>query len=129
MRTTYDTKRTLFQESMIRDFLQRIQAKGIHPVTMAVIKCTHERSFLDKSQILLDRGVLRFQLEGNAELLDGADVPGKVLLVFIRCDHDNAMLSLNFLMNIQTQILGVDQWNGQGDILTFSEQLLSRTRQ
>lgn len=128
VRTTYDTKRTLFQESMIRDFLRRIQAKGIQPVTLAVVKCARERSFLDQSQILLDRGVLRFQLEGNAELLDGADVAGKILLVFVRCDHDNAMFSLNFLMSIQTQILAVEQWSGSGDLLEFSEELLSRTK-
>ncbi len=128
VRTTYDTKRTLFQESMIRDFLRRMQAKGIAPVTFAVIKCSNERTFLEQSQLLLDRGVLRFQLEGNADLLDGADVPGKVLLVFINCDHDNAMLSLNFLMNIRTQIMAVEEWKGNTDILKFSEELLSRTR-
>ena len=128
VRTTYDTKRTLFQEGMIRDFLRRIQAKGIRPVTFAVIKCANERTFLEQSQVILDRGVLRFQLEGRAELLDGADVEGKVLLVFIRCDHDNAMLSLNFLMNIRTEVMAVEEWDGNSDILTFSEQLLSRTR-
>ena len=128
VRTTYDTKRTLFQESMIRDFLRRIQAKGIAPVTFAVMKCANERAFLEKSQLLLDRGVLRFQLEGTAAHLDGAEIPGKILLVFVRCDHDNAMLSLNFLMNISNQILAVEQWNGNTDILKFSEELLSKTR-
>ena len=113
---------------MIRDFLRRIQAKGIAPVTFAVMKCANERAFLEKSQLLLDRGVLRFQLEGTAAHLDGAEIPGKILLVFVRCDHDNAMLSLNFLMNISNQILAVEQWNGNTDILKFSEELLSKTR-
>ena len=38
------------------------------------------------------------------------------------------MFSLNFLMSIQTQILAVEQWSGSGDLLEFSEELLSRTK-
>ncbi len=123
VKSTYDMKRTLFQESMLADFLNHIQAKGVTPVTFALFNCSNEEEFLAKAQLLLDRSVIRFRLSGD-HAFENANVPGQIFLVFLRSERMRTYEILRPLINMTVTLRAVEQWTPEcGDINEYVNRL------
>ncbi|MBR1471851.1 MAG: hypothetical protein IJ600_09460 [Lachnospiraceae bacterium] len=128
VKTTYDMRRTLFQESMLADFLARIESKGIAPVTFVILNCSNEGAFLDRAQVLLDRSVLRFRLMGEQAYTDSG-VPGQLMLVFLNCSRTTAYENLRALLNVSVTLRVIREWEPKlGSITAFADELRSQNR-
>ena len=126
VKNTYDMQRTLFQESILDDFLDRIQQKGIVPVTFALFNCANEEEFLAKAQLMLDRSVIRFRLSGDHAYED-AKVAGQIFLVFLRSDRQQTYERLRPLIGINVTLRSVETWTPQsGDIHEYVRDLRER---
>ena len=126
VKNTYDMQRTLFQESILDDFLDRIQRKGITPVTFALFNCANEEEFLAKAQLLLDRSVIRFRLSGDHAYED-ANVAGQIFLVFLCSERAQTYERLRPLIGINVTLRAVEMWTpADGDIHEYVKLLRER---
>ncbi|MCR4584541.1 MAG: hypothetical protein K5686_02350 [Lachnospiraceae bacterium] len=126
VKNTYDMQRTLFQESILDDFLDRIQGKGITPVTFALFNCANEEEFLAKAQLMLDRSVIRFRLSGDRAYED-ANVAGQILLVFLRSERAQTYERLRPIIGINVTLRSVEMWTPEyGDIHEYVRVLRER---
>ena len=113
VKMTYDTRRTLFNEDMMYEFLGRLETKGVRPITCVIVNSEQPEHFLDKAQILLDRSVLRFRLEDVVpEDEPDAIVGSLIMLLFIKQDQKQSVSSLRNLLDKKTKIHAIGLWNG-----------------
>ena len=128
VKSTYDMRRTLFQENMLGEFLDRIVRKRVWPVSFALLNCANEGAFLEQAQVVLDRSVLRFRLTGDQAYTDAA-VSGQLLLVFLNCDQRAAFAHMRPLLNISVTVRTVEEWQPScGDIHEFLEEVRMKNR-
>ncbi|MBR3518030.1 MAG: hypothetical protein IKO10_17140 [Lachnospiraceae bacterium] len=128
VKSTYDMRRTLFQESMLADFLDRIVRKNVWPISFALLNCANEGSFLEQAQLVLDRSVLRFRLTGEQAYTNAA-VSGQILLVFLNCDQRKAFTHLRPLINVSVTVRTVEEWQpDRGDIHAFLQDMRSKNQ-
>ncbi len=128
VKSTYDMRRTLFQESMLYDFLDRIVRKNVWPISFALMNCANEGTFLEQAQLVLDRSVLRFRLTGDQAYTNAA-VSGQILLVFLNCDQRKAFTYLRPLLNVSVTVRTVEEWQpDRGDIHKFLEDMRSKNQ-
>lgn len=126
VKNTYDMQRTLFQESILDEFLDRIQGKGVNPVTFALFNCANEEEFLGKAQIMLDRSVIRFRLSGDKAYED-ANVAGQILLVFLKSERAQTYERLRPLIGIDVTLRAVEMWTPEnGDIHEYVSAMRER---
>ncbi len=119
-RNTYDMRRTVFQESMLDEFLGRIQKKDIKPVSFAIFNCASEEEFLSKAQVMLDRSVLRFRLNGDRAYTNAA-VAGQIMLVFLNCGEKQAYEYMRPIISTRVTLRALEEWNPErGDIKMFA---------
>ena len=125
VKDTYDTRKTLFPEEMLDEFLERIEHKGVSPVTIAFVKCKDTNEFLNMSQVLLDRGVLRFKMnyddtvpKQNVYVENEVVSPENTLiLIFLNCDLINSNRNINYVCNERNTLLRIKEWNKKGSTL------------
>lgn len=82
----HDTRENLWKREALPEFVESLQKKGVAPVVLMRIHCPgpeERQKFLELSQYLLDRNVLRFEDEG-----DDLD------LLFVGVEHDAAYLNV-----------------------------------
>ncbi|MBO6298721.1 MAG: hypothetical protein J6N53_07730 [Lachnospiraceae bacterium] len=128
VKATYDMRRTLFQESMLPVFLDRITQKNVCPVSFVLLNCANEKIFLEQAQVMLDRSVLRFRLTGDQAYTDTA-VSGQILLIFLNCDRKRAFAHLRPLITISVTVRTIEEWRPeQGDIHKFLENMRDKNQ-
>ena len=131
VKDTYDTRKTLFNEDMLDDFLARIEVKNIAPITIGFVQCLDTNGFLDKSQILLDRGVLRFKATSqNSEkeqniftTKDVIDDKNVIILVFLNCDLKNASRNASFVCDDKNRIIKIKEWDKKTSLQQFYNEM------
>lgn len=82
----YQTRRSLFNNSLLHTFVKKLDERKINPITFIKIKFEHKQNmeeFLDKAQLLLDDKILRFS-EGRRGLV----------LIFVQYHQEEALKAL-----------------------------------
>lgn len=105
----YETRWNLFQESVLGNFIEKLQDRKALPVTIVQIAFAKEEEqerFLAKAQLLLDKKVLRFSLED-----------GGLLLLFVQYEKNAALEALRLAGQDACEILASGEWNDSGHTL------------
>lgn len=110
----YDTRQNLFMPEVLPLFLEKLDKRNIHPITLVTIQANQEADlqvFLKESQLLLDQSVFRF-----------SKAPLQVLLIFLQYNSTDALTKLDPLITPNIQIMSCKEL-GQDDIQSFIQVL------
>ena len=113
-RELYDAQNRLWKSSSLPSFLEKVEEKGIAPVTLLYIRCPgpeERRRFLDLAGQVLGRQVLRFEGEGS-----------DLMLLFVELSYENAYLNIAPLLNRDVTIVRSRcvEYTGQGGLMEMA---------